>query len=318
MAEELEDPLPTNSLPTNPFPTNPLGGFSPRKSRRGFLKGVLAGATLVIIEGATGLPGKVFASPEHMASSGTSPTQTGSIDVGRFQVATANFAKFTIRERDQTHALFNNTWGTPNEPHTAMIAGLSSGNTFYAQIAWDWPNPPASGVAVHGYHTIYHGLDAAAGVCTDSRFPFQISQHSALKLDIPNITVRGEGGWGLAFDVFLFKQKPFTLANAQAEIFIVLKRQAYDVPPQSDTVTSGGVTYAYGQWQAGQQLHVFYRRDNPAVPFRQQIDIYDFINYLRTKGIAQNANTLTMTDLGVEPIVGSGIFTLDSYYVTLS
>lgn len=108
----------------------------------------------------------------------------------------ADSAKFTIPERDQTDALFNNTWATPNELHTPVIAGLSSPDTFQSYIAWDWPNPPTTGMPVHGYHTVYHGLDPGAGMCRDTRFPFQISQHSALKLHIPNVTVKGQGGWG--------------------------------------------------------------------------------------------------------------------------
>lgn len=288
-----------------------------QESRRRFLKQVLAGAT-VAIAGAAAIPYEAQASLGLTATSSASPMQEATLKVGRLKVATENFAKFTIPERDQTHALFNNTWATPNDPHTAMIAGLSSANTFESYIAWDWPNPTTTGMSVRGYHTVYHGLDNAAQIqSTDSRFPFQISQHSALKLDIPNIAVKGQGGWGLAFDTFLFKQKPFTLDNVQAEIFIILKARNYALPSQDSSLCSSGVAYGHGQWPGNTNVHIFWRNDSPNVPFRQSIDIYDFINFLRNRGFASNSNILTMIDLGVEPIVGSGTFTLDSFYVTL-
>jgi len=320
MSADFQDPLPGNSLPTNAFPTNPLVGYSARKSRRRFLRGVLTGAAVAVgtavVGSVAGFPGNVIASG-YADPSGTSPAQVGSLEVGRMKVATENFAKFTVRERDQTHALFNNTWATPNEPHTAMIAAMSSANTFDAHLTWNWPNPP-SGQPIHAYHAIYHGLDTAAGICTDSRYPFQVSQHSSLRLDIPNVTVSGGGGWGLAFDLFLFKQQPFSLQNVQSEIFIVLKRQAYDVPPEDATLSSCGVTYGHGRWSPSSNVHAFWRKDNPNVPFRQTIDIYDFVNFLKTRGFAADTNILTTTDLGVEPVVGSGVFTVDSFYVTLT
>jgi hypothetical protein len=292
---------------------------SPCESRRRFVRGVLAGAALAIIGTTAGFTSRVIAS-EYMAPSGTSPSQATALDVGRLKVATEDFAKFTIRERDQTHALFNNTWATPNDPHTVMIAGLSSAHAFEAHIAWDWPSPTTTGKGVRGYHAIYHGLDPAAGICTDSRFPFQISQHSALKLDIPNVTVRGEGVWGLAFDLFLFKNMTgnwWESSNVQAEIFILLKRQGRSVPSQDASLYSSGIAYGHGRSPRKSNLHVFWREDDPDVPFRQTIDIYDFINFLKNQGFASDTNILTMTDLGVEPTVGSGVLTLDSYYITL-
>ena len=313
----FQNALSSNSLPTNLLPTNPLVGSSEFGSRRGFLKRVLTGATIALVGGITGFHDRVDASPELVPSTGVSAAQVGTLQVGRLKTATENFATLTIAEGDQIHALFNNTWGTPNEPHTAMIAGLSSANRFESYIAWDWPNLPTNGMPIHGYHTVYHGLDTAANVVTDSRFPFQVSQHSALKLDIPNVAVKGQGRWGLAFDTFLFKQRPFTVENVQAEIFIVLKAQDYAVPSEDSSLSSSGVAYGHGQWPGNTMTHIFWRKDNPNVPFRQTIDIYDFIRFLKNRNFASDTNILTMIDLGVEPIVGAGTFTLDSFYVTL-
>lgn len=103
----------------------------------------------------------------------------------------------------------------------------------------------------------------------------------------------------------------------QAEIFILLKKQSYDVPSEQNSLASCNVPYAYGQWQSRQNLHVFWRKDDAVVPFRQQIDIYDFISFLINRGIVSDTNILASIDLGVEPIVGGGALALDSFYVTL-
>lgn len=58
--------------------------------------------------------------------------------------------------------------------------------------------------------------------------------------------------------------------------------------------------------------------DDPAVLFRQQIDIYDFIKFLKTKGFAQDTNMLPWITFGSEPIEGSGTWRIDSFYVTLN
>lgn len=286
------------------------------ENRRRFLKGVLAGATIAIV-GAAGFSGKVGASPEIMATGGTSGTQQGTLSIGRLKVATENLAKFTVSERDQTHAMFNNTWGDPNSPHEAMIAAQWSPDKFQAMAVWDWPawDKPYG----HAWHSIYHGLDTAAGINTDGRFPFTISKYGALKLDIPNVYVVGDGKWGLLFDMFLFKPNgQFRREDVQAEIGIALKRQGYGTPAQLDSLTSCGVTYGHGKWSPDSKLDFFWRKDDPAVPFRQQINIYDFINFLKAKGIAQDTNILTGVYFGVEPIEGSGTWRIDSFYVTLS
>jgi hypothetical protein len=293
--EEIESQMGKDRADPRRFLGLPDPTPSAKQSRRRFVEQVLAGTALAMAGATVAFAARADA---------------------QWRWATEDYATFTIAERDQIHALFNNTWATPNDPHSAMIAGLSSPSNFEAHIAWDWPSPATTGNGVRGYHTIYHGLDTAAGVCTDSRFPFQISQHNALKLDIPNITVRGEGVWALAFDLFLFKQRPFTEDNVQAEIFILLKRQGRSVPSQDASLNSSGIAYGHGKgWKSN--LHVFWREDDPDVPFRQTIDIYDFINFLKSQGFASDTNILTMTDLGVEPTLGSGVFSLDSYYVTL-
>ena len=260
----FQNTLSTNSLPTNLLPANPLAGFSTRGSRRRFLKGILAGTTLAVVGATTGFPGRATASPEFAPMSSVSPSQTGGLNVGRLKVATENFAKFTVPERDQTHALFNNTWADPNGQHTAMISAQWASNRFEAMAAWDWL--PWGNTYTHAWHSIYHGLDTAAGINTDNRFPFQISQYRSLTLDIPNVYVAADGKWGLGFDMFLFKQQPFSQANVQAEIFVMLKRQGYPNPSEMWSTTSCGVTYGCGKWSPDSNLYFFWRKDDPTVP----------------------------------------------------
>jgi hypothetical protein len=90
------------------------------QNRRRFLKQILAGTALVIAGAAAAFAAKVGA---------------------QWSWATEDFAKFTIAERDQIHTLFNNTRATPNDLHSAMIAGLSLASIFEACIGWAWPNP---------------------------------------------------------------------------------------------------------------------------------------------------------------------------------
>jgi len=292
-------------------------GFFPTLNRRLFLKGVLAGASLAIAGAATGLPGRVIASPEYAVPSGASPSQAGALDVGRLKVATENFAKFTVPERDQTHALFNNTWGNPNGPHSAMIAAQWTPNRFEARASWDWP--PWNNTYTQAWHSIYHGLDTAAGINTDNRFPFPISNYRSLTLDIPNVSVAATGKWGLGFDMFLFKSATsWAPSNVQAEIFMMQKRQAYPNPTEMWSMSSCGVNYGCGKWAPNSNLYFFWRKDDPAVPFRLQINIYDFINALKARGIVQDSNVLTGVFFGVEPIEGSGTWRIDSYYATLT
>lgn len=308
-----------NSLPTNVFPTNSLEELPHQKSRRRFLKEVLAGATFAAIGATAGFPGRVIASTGYVAPSGTSPTQAGTLDVGRLKVATENFAKFTFPERDQTHALFNNTWADPNGTHKAMIAAQWTSARLEAMAAWDWL--PWDKTYTHAWHSIYHGLDTAAGVNTDNRFPFPISRYRGLTLDIPNVYVAADGKWALGFDMFLFKSMNgnwWESSNVQAEIFIALKRQGYPIPSELWSMTSGGLTYGCGKWSADSNLYFFSRKDDPAVPFRQQINIYDFVNALKARGATQDSNVLSGVFFGSEPIEGSGTWRIDSFYTTLT
>jgi hypothetical protein len=276
------------------------------KNRRRFLKQVLAGTALAI-GGAAGFPDQVDAPSLFTGDAGV---------FGGLRVETKDLAKFIVAERDQTHAMFNNTYGDQSNPHLAMIAALSAPCKFLAIAAWDWPawqHPYA-----HAWHSIYHGLDPAAGVNTDNRFPFSISKYEALKLDVPSVYVTGGGRWGLGFDMFLFRKEPFTVENVQAEIFIALKRQGYPVPSVDVwSMNSAGVTYGCGKWTASSNLYFFWRKDDPSVPFRLQIDVYDFINALKNQGLVKSSNTLTGVFFGGEPIEGWGIWCIDSFYVTL-
>jgi hypothetical protein len=293
-------------------PRRVLGFLNPASSaylnRRRFLRRVLPGSAIA---------GAAAAFPHEVDASAQLTGDTGVFGVGGLRVATENLAKFTVPERDQTHALFNNTHGDPNGPHLAMIAALSGLGRFNAMAAWDWL--PWQYPYGHAWHSIYHGLDTAAGINTDSRFPFSISKRSALTLDIPNVYVTGSGKWGLGFDIFLFKSAtPWDPSNVQAEIFIALKRQGYPNPPEVWSTDSCGVTYGCGRWPANSNLYFFWRKDDPAVPFRQQINIYDFVNALKTRGGAQDSNILSGVYFGAEPIEGWGIWCIDSFYTTLA
>lgn len=278
-------------------------------NRRRFLKQLLAGSALVVTGATAGFLNKTDLSQ-------LSTDDASVFSIGGLKLATENFAKFTISERDQTHVMFNNTWGDPDGLHMAMIAALSMLGKFEAMAAWDWPhwNYPY----IHAWHSIYHGLDPAADINSDDRFPFPISSYRRLTLDIPNVYVAGDGKWGLAFDMFLFKQQPFTNENVQAEVFVVLKRAGYSVPHEVDSLSSRGISYAHGQWPSNPKLHVFWRKDDPVVPFRQTIDIYDFVNFLKGKGFVQNDNLLSGIFLGAEPIEGSGMWCIDSFYASLA
>jgi hypothetical protein len=285
-------------------------GFFPTLNRRLFLKGVLAGASLAIA-GAAGLPGSVIASP-YAVSSGASPSQAGALDVARLKVASENNAKFTVTERDQTHELYNNLWADPNGPHSSMVAAQYSQNRFEAMATWDWP--PWDKPYTHAYHQISHGQDwITSQLNTDSRFPFPISRYQSLTLDIPNVYVAGNGKWCLAFDMFMHK----SIAEYQ-EIFIIIKRKNYATPPESGQLSFDGITYGYGKWSSESTNNIFWRKDNPAVPFRQQINMYDFINFLKSKGIVQGTDIIPGIYLGSEPIEGSGIWRIDSFYTTLA
>lgn len=279
------------------------------ESRRRFLKRVLAGTTLAIVAAATGFPNRVDASSQLTA---TSPTTM--LDVGRLKVATQNSAKFTIPERDQTHCLYNNTWHTPNDPHEQKIVALWSPSLFEAMAFWSW-GPSADGIC-HGYPEIIHGRSPWFRSTTDDRFPFPISKYGSLALDLPNVYVNGDGKWGLGFDVWICAE-PFSADTIKAELFIMQKRLGYGNPRISGTVSSKGVGYNYGQWAAGDRLHFFWRQSEPAAPFRLQIDIYDFINFLKAKGIVKDSDLVAGVEFGAEPIEGSGMWRIDSFYTTL-
>lgn len=256
------------------------------------------------------MPGRVIASP-YAVPSGTSPSQAGALNVGRLKVATENNAKFTVTERDQTHELYNNLWADPNGPHSSMVAALYSQNRFEAMATWDWPawDKPYT----HAYHQISHGQDWwNAQINTDSRFPFPISRYGSLTLDIPNVYVTGDGKWCLAFDLFMWRS-----AKESQEIFIVIKRKGYPNPTELASLSSCGITYSYGKWSPTDTCNFFWRRDDPAVPFRQQINMYDFINFIKSRGIVRDTDIIPGVYLGSEPIEGSGTWRIDSFYTTL-
>jgi len=269
-----------------------------------------------IVGETAGFPGEAIASG-YGAQSNTPPPEGGTLALGRVKVATENFAKFTFPEKDQTHEMFNNTWADTTSAHQAMIMTQWTADKIEATAAWDWPawDKPYC----HGYHAICHGLEPASGVNTDSRFPFPISRYGSLTLDIPNVYVVGDGKWQLAFDMFLFKDaSSWSAGNVQAEIFIRVKAQNMGLPSiPVGSLTSCGVNYYCGQYAAGQTLYHFSRTDDPNVPFRQQINIYDFIRFLKEKGVARDSNILAGVYFGSEPIEGSGSWRIDSFYVTL-
>ena len=293
-------------------------------TRRRFLKQVLAGAATGVVAVAAGglLPGRVIASS--VAPRVDPAAQVGPLQVGRLQVATDNFAKFTVPERDQIHEMYNNTWADTTSPHQAMVGAQWSPNMFQAWATWSWP--PWDKNYTHAWHGIGHGMSDSGTIRYDSRFPFPISNYQSLKLDIPNVNVSGDGRWALAIDLFLWKAgtgplatgQPFTADDAVSELFIVLKRYQYDVPPESDSMSSLGVTYGHGRWSTTSNCHAFWRKDDPAVPFRLQIDLYDFIRFMKAKGFNQDTDLLGWISLGSEPIQGSGMWHIDSFYNTLS
>jgi hypothetical protein len=284
-------------------------------ARRRFLKQVFAGATAGVVAVAAGIPGRVIAPSGY----GAPEAEAGTLQVGRLQVATENFARFTVPERDQIHEMFNNTWADTTSPHQAMIGAQWSPNMFQAWATWSWPAWDKN--YTHAWHGISHGTSDGGNVIYDSRYPFPISNHQSLKLDIPNVNVSGDGRWALAIDLFLYKggtNPTFITANQVSELFIVLKRYQYDVPPESDSLSSLGVNYGYGRWSTTNICHAFWRKDDPAVPFRLQIDIYDFIRFMKAKGFNQDSDILGWVTLGSEPIQGTGMWHIDSLYTTLS
>ena len=231
-----------------------------------------------------------------------------------FRAEKGNFAKFVMAERDQTHCMFNNTWADPDGSHEAMIAALSTSDKFEAMAAWDWL--PWGNTYTHAWHSIYHGLDTAAGINTDNRFPFQISQYRSLTLDIPNVYVAADGKWGLGFDMFLFKQQPFTQANVQAEIFVMLKRQGYPNPSEMWSTTSCGVTYGCGKWlpvrtctSSGAKTIQLYRSET-----NQHLRLLKRTQNQRPSTRQQHS---TGVFLGSEPIEGAGTWRIDSFYTNL-
>jgi hypothetical protein len=228
---------------------------------------------------------------------------------------------FTITENGQTHGLWNNVWNNPfNEPHTEYVQASTTSSTFSAGAGWNWTiaNPTGD---TYSYPNIWQGVGLGPGlVDTDNRFPFLVGSYGSLSTNIPQVQVSATGSWALAFDIFLFHDSSsFGQSNVQAEIFIILKMGgSYAHPPSTlGHVPSAGVTYSYGVWSKSPSEAIFWRTDNPTSPFSQAIDIYDFINYLVKLGKAQTTNVLAMVALGVEPIQGSGTFTVDSYYWTL-
>ena len=222
--------------------------------------------------------------------------------------------KFSTVEADQTHELFNNIF-QPTVTHEVLLSALSSGGGFQAFAAWEWV---ASGDNVKAWHSIYHGLDPMAGVNTDpARFPININQYGLLSVDMSNVTVRGDGRWCLAFDLFLYRQAPYVQENVQAEIFIVLKRQNYAVPTATDSFTANGVTWNHGQWGPG-TLHVFWSTAELPTTFTfSGFNFYPFINHLLSHAAISGNEILTGVYFGAEPIDGSGYWRTESYHVNL-
>ena len=196
----------------------------------------------------------------------------------------------------------------------------NTSSAFEAGAGWNWPISNPVGYT-YSYPCIWQGVGLGPGlVNTDNRFPFVVSSYASLSTNIPQVYVSASGSWALAFDLFLFHDSSsFSSSNVQAEIFIILKMGGtYSHPSTLGQVRSAGVTYGYGVFSTSPSEAIFWRTDSPTPPFNQATNMYDFIDYLVKIGKAQTTNVVASVALGIEPIQGSGTFTIDSYYWTLS